>query len=67
MKKVWAYVFESDIRILFVMYDILFIDVNECETGYHNCTYYATCVNTEGTFICQFQEEVVKDKLRRSK
>ena len=54
-------------HILFVMYNILLIDVNECETGDHNCAYYATCVNTEGTFICEFQEEVIKDRLRRRK
>ena len=49
------------------MYNILLIDVNECETGDHNCAYYATCINNEGSFICEFQEEVAKDRLRRSK
>ena len=29
--------------------------------------YYATCVNTEGSFICEFQEEVIKDRLCRRK
>ena len=54
-------------HILFMMYNILLIDVNECETGDHNCAYHATCKNTEGSFKCEFQGEVIKDRLRRSK
>uniref|UniRef100_A0A1A8J1P1 Fibulin-1 n=2 Tax=Nothobranchius kuhntae TaxID=321403 RepID=A0A1A8J1P1_NOTKU len=29
-------------------------DVNECQTGSHNCSSESVCVNTEGSFYCLF-------------
>uniref|UniRef100_A0A1A8F849 Fibulin 1 n=1 Tax=Nothobranchius korthausae TaxID=1143690 RepID=A0A1A8F849_9TELE len=29
-------------------------DVNECQTGSHNCSSEYVCVNTEGSFYCRF-------------
>ena len=34
------------------MPDFFFADINECETGKHNCHANAICKNTNGSFVC---------------
>ena len=34
------------------MPDFLIADINECETGKHNCGANANCKNTKGSFVC---------------
>ena len=29
-----------------------FSDVDECATGAHNCSLDASCINTNGSFVC---------------
>ena len=33
-------------------FDISFQDVDECNTGVHNCPSNEACINTEGTYRC---------------
>ena len=38
---------------LIVIYNFHFTDINECETGEHNCSAdHAYCNNTKGSFTC---------------
>ena len=38
---------------LIVIYNFHFTDINECETGEHNCNRdHAYCNNTKGSFTC---------------
>lgn len=34
----------------------MLVDVNECETGAHNCDMHASCVNVPGSFKCSYRE-----------
>ena len=38
--------------ILVIRAIIVFIDIDECETGSDNCDVDATCTNTAGNFTC---------------
>ena len=31
---------------------LIYLDINECATGTHNCLANAACTNTPGSFIC---------------
>lgn len=33
-----------------------FLDVDECSVGNHTCHPTAECINTEGSFLCQCDE-----------
>ena len=43
---------ERKTKSLYSVPDFLIVDINECETGKHNCDANATCKNTEGSFVC---------------
>ena len=43
------------------MHVILFIDVNECLHGTHNCDDIATCENTEGSFTSACNDGFIGD------
>ena len=42
--------FEHIIDLTIILLRVLFIDINECTEGTHDCS--QTCVNTEGSFEC---------------
>ena len=31
----------------------IFLDIDECTTGTHNCTQNQQCVNSPGSFVCE--------------
>lgn len=36
--------------------ELLFLDVDECEIGAHNCDLHASCLNIPGSFRCSCKE-----------
>lgn len=40
----------------FNMCKLVFVDVDECEIGAHNCDLQASCVNVPGSFRCSCKE-----------
>ena len=38
-------------------------DIDECEDNSHNCSTYANCTNTEGSYDCACQESFFGDGL----
>ena len=35
------------------LYDVSFLDINECSNGSHNCSLDARCINSQGSYSCQ--------------
>ena len=48
----------------FVLFDLFYlfcVDIDECVTGTHNCNENANCTNTNGSFTCQCKEGYTGD------
>ena len=45
-------IFQNDFQITFFK-NLLFIDINECETGSNDCDVNANCSNSDGSFSCR--------------
>lgn len=53
-----------ELILFYCNFTALFLDINECEIGAHNCDMHAACVNVPGSFKCRCRDGWVGDGIK---